>query len=212
MKKKTLEFIKSNKVSLITIVILILIIGVSVYLTYAFYTDSDTKNLISGQVGYFENPDLSINYMVEDRNDSGVGLGTYTAYWVAPSYNYAYNAGTSYCTNDATFTKTDEDVFTVTTGGKTKCYFYYDAVDLTSDADIKIIVMREAPGHQDEDENGYIVASNYKTIGFANDGYIYNPELTNCTNGGNVTFNEETEQIEVDATGKTTCTVYFKLE
>lgn len=208
-KLKIKNFLYNNKVVLITTLVLFLLIGASIYLTFAYYTDSSTENLINGSVGYFENSDLNINFMVEDRDSDGLGIDSYTAYWVAPNTDYIYNSETSYCENGATFTVDDQNNFTVSTSGKTKCYFYYDAVDLETDSDIKIVVMREAKGAVNADANGYIDASSYSLVGLYNLGLGYNASMTSCENGAYVVFDLETNEIEVITDSKTTCTVYF---
>lgn len=204
VKNNLKDFIIKNKLGITVLVVLLIILGITVYITFAFYTDSDTTNLISGSVGYFENPDLGINFMVEDRDVYGDGTNTYTSFWVAPSTGYTYNSSTSYCTNGATFTKSDDDTFTIESDGKTKCYFYYDAIDLESDADVKIIVMRDSGT-----EEGFIVASDYSMQGLYNLGLGYNSELSSCTNGANISYDAILKEINVASSETTVCTVYF---
>lgn len=216
MKKKTIDFIFKNKVSLITTFILIMLIGVSIYLTFAFYVNSETQNLINGGIGYFENPDLSINYMVQDRDSDGNALETYTAYWVAPSYDYEYNQSNSYCTNDASFEKDDGDLFSITSNGNTKCYFYYDAVsDSSEDSDINIILMRKVEGSEyaeDADSDGYIATYNYSIEGLYNLGLGYNSSKSYCSNGADISYYLYYSEVYVDSDTATTCYVYFDEE
>lgn len=211
MKKNLKKFIVENKMTIIIVVILLLLISITVYFSFAFYTDESNYTLIDGSIGYFENPDLSINFLVEDRNSDGEGIGTYTSYWVAPSYNYTFNSSTSSCTNGASYTKNDADVFSISTTGKTKCYFYYDAVDLDSDSDIKIIVLREAETSiEDTDGDGYITSYNYTVEGLYNLGLGFNLSKSYCsTDEASVYFDEDAAEIIVSSNEATTCYAYF---
>lgn len=215
MKEKTKKFIIENKLGIITVIILILLLSIAVYFTFAFYTDSSTKNLINSSVGYFESPDLSISYMVEDRDSDGQGTGTYTAYWVAPSYNYEYNLSSSSCTNGATFSRYTDEIFSITSDSNTKCYFYYDAIDLDSGSDLQIILMREIDDTAEYTGDGYIAAYEYSLEGLYNLGLGFNSTESYCTTdedssySSDISFNEETGELDVSSDGITLCYAYF---
>ncbi|MFI3260438.1 MAG: hypothetical protein R3Y13_01845 [bacterium] len=204
MTKKVKKFLISNKVYLMLAFVLVSMIGVSIYVSFAFYTDMDSTNLITGQVGYFENPDMTIRFMVENRDDSGKGNDIYTAFWVAPSTDYLYNSTSSYCTDGASFVKAEDDTFSITTSGYTKCYFYYDAIDLDNSSNISIIVMKKSKGEED-----YSYGSYYTTAGLKNSGLTFNESASYCSNGASVSYDEDNDTIDVSSSGKTTCYAYF---
>ncbi len=207
--KKILDNIKHLAVKyknvLIILIVIFLIVSISLYASHAFFTSSATTNLIKGTTGVFEAPDFNIKYMVEDINEEGVGLGTYTPFWNAPEKDYTFNEEKSECVNGGTFTRDAEtETFTITAPGKTRCEFYYDVNTLDAGTDIKITILKE-----NLKEDGYEDASHYTIEGLVNASYKFNESASSCVDGSSITFDSATNKLKVSAESPTECTVKF---
>ncbi len=206
---KFLSYIKNNKNFVLIVLIICGILSIGIYISYAYFSDIISRNLFTGSVESFSSPHLNIKYMVEDRDESGVGIGTYTAYWNAPEKDYIYIPEMSFCTNGATFLRNSDDTFDVSSPGKTRCEFYYDAADLTTDADIKITVLKEKDESCKSGTCEYEVVPDYTIAALLNSEFKFIIEKSTCTGGSSITFDEINKQLVTSAIGKTECRAYF---
>ncbi len=197
------SFLKTNKKNVISIFILGAIAVIGVVGSYAYFTSQDSRNIISGLTANYNNSDMNINYMVENRNSSGDGIGTYTAMWNAPIKDYIYISSKSSCSNGATFTRTSDDIITITTSGKTRCEFYYDAIDMDLDSDVKVYLYKE-----NVLTRNYEKVSDYTVDALSNEGYSFDKSKSSCE-VGSVTFDYGINKVVTSATGTDTCHAYF---
>lgn len=205
--KKIKTYVKNNKNTTLLYVVLLLLTSLSLYSSYGLFKDAADMNLFEGSVGELSPSsgiDIKINYLVENRNDSGVGNGIYVSSWTAPKQNYTYVVSKSTCTNEATFTKTDDNVFSISTATTTVCDFYFDADTISESTDIDIIIMME-----NSTQTGYESASRYTISGLKYLGYELNSEKTKCTNDATISLDDTDNTFTVESGGVTVCTAYF---
>ncbi len=206
---KFLSYMKTNKNFVLIMFIICGILSIGIYISYAYFSDIINRNLFAGSVESFSSPHLNIKYMVEDRDENGVGTGTYTAFWNAPEKDYVYISEKSFCTNGATFVRNSDDTFDVSSPGKTRCEFYYDAIDLTTDSDVKIVVLKEKGETCKSGTCEYEDASDYTIESLINNGYKFIAENSSCEGDSNISFNYVENKLVTNAVGKTECRAYF---
>ncbi len=215
MKKisnKVLQLIKDNKNIAIILIIAFLIVSISIAVTYSYYSVTNTRNLISGKIGDITLPDLTIQYMIENRNDEGDGAGTYFSSYKAPTNGYVFIPETSSCTNEASFVKNEDNTFTINSKGKTKCNFYFNAVNINSTEDISLVFMKERKKVDGKGAGVYETVTEASIASLLLQGYAYNSSLSKCSDNSAITYNFFEKTINVDATKpKLTCTIYFKV-
>lgn len=202
------KFINENKNVILVTLIAICMISITMYFSYSYYTDSDTINLTNSSVGHFNNSNLNIKYMVEQRDSDGTPNGEYISFHEAPSSGYTFDEGSSSCTNGATFEVDTNNYISVTTDLKTSCEFYFKANSELGDNTILINVFKQ----QSKKSTNYIQAQDYKNSALELVGFYINSTMSSCSNGASVTYNTTTNLIEVSTSNKTICNVYFDIE
>ena len=203
--KNIKNYFKDNKTKSITIlVILILTIISSITLiAYSFYQNKSTKLIISG-LALIDSSDVSIKVYRENKNDNGVGLGTYAlSYYVPSATSYTYQSSKTVCDTGITIEKYENQKFYVDATKKGKCKVYFDAIDgYIDDYEVNLFVQQEVGNTDDKNYNQMGQLPLYET------GYYYtiNTSKTSCTNGATVSI--EGRNIVVLATQKSVCNVY----
>ena len=199
------SYIANNKTKSITIltVLILTIISSITLIAYSFYQNKSTQLIISG-VALIDSSDVSIKVYRENKNDSGVGIGTYAlSYYVPSSSSYTYQASKTECSDGVTITKYENLKFYVDATKKGKCKVYFDANDgYIDDYEVNLFVQKEAGNTDDKNYNQMGQLPIYET------GYYYtvNTSKTNCTNGATVSI--EGKNIVVLTTKKAVCNVY----
>lgn len=199
------SYIANNKTKSITIlVVLILTIVSSITLiAYSFYQNKSRKLIISA-IASLDSADVSIKVYRENKNDSGVGIGTYSlSYYVPSSASYSYVSSKTVCGAGITIEKYENQKFYVDATKKGKCKVYFDAIDgYIDDYEVNLFVQQEAGNTSDNNYNKMGQLPLYES------GYYYtiNTSKTSCTNGATVTI--EGRNIVVLATKKSVCNVY----
>lgn len=199
------SYIANNKTKSITIlVVLILTIVSSITLiAYSFYQNKSRKLIISG-IASLDSADVSIKVYRENKNDNGVGTGTYSlSYYVPSSASYNYVSSKTVCDTGITITKYEKQKFYVDASKKGKCKVYFDAIDgYIDDYEVNLFVQNEVGNTNDNNYNKMGQLPLYET------GYYYtiNTSKTSCTNGATVSI--EGRNIVVLATQKSVCNVY----
>ena len=203
--KNIINYFKDNKTKSITIlVVLILTIISSITLiAYSFYQNKSTKLIISG-LALLDSSDVSIKVYRENKNDGGVGLGTYAlSYYVPSATSYTYQSSKTVCDTGITIEKYENQKFYVDATKKGKCKVYFDAIDgYIDDYEVNLFVQQEVGNTDDKNYNQMGQLPLYES------GYYYtvNTSKTNCTNGATVSI--EGTNIVVLATQKAVCYVY----
>ncbi len=208
---KFLSYVKNNKNFVLIMFIICGIVSIGIYISYAYFSDIISRNLFTGSVESFSSPHLNIKYMVEDRDENGIGTGAYTAYWNAPEKEYIYIPEKTFCTNGATFIRNSDDTFDVSSPGKTRCEFYYDAADLTVDSDIKITVLKEIGETCKSGTCEYEEVPDYTINSIINLEYKFIIEKSTCTGDSFITYDEINNKLTTSAVGKTECRAYFDI-
>ena len=154
--KNIKNYFKDNKTKSITIlVVLILTIISSITLiAYSFYQNKSTKLIISG-LALIDSSDVSIKVYRENKNDNGVGLGTYAlSYYVPSATSYTYQSSKTVCDTGITIEKYENQKFYVDATKKGKCKVYFDAIDgYIDDYEVNLFVQQEIGNTDDKNYN-----------------------------------------------------------
>jgi hypothetical protein len=210
--KRNLKNFASNNRNLLIVITIAILIGItSIVVSYSFFTASASQNVISGLVGDISNPDLNIEFLVENLNTDGTGTGTYTSSYMAPTKGYTYNSTKSSC-SVGTLTNNANGTYSIASTGKTKCQIYYDSdgtINYTDDVSINI--MKEVRGTNCNGTCGYKKSTDLSVEGLLNQGYTYDSTKSSCTNGATLSYDYATNKMNVSSTSKSVCTAYFKI-
>lgn len=203
--KNIKNYFKDNKTKSITILIILILTIVSsiTLIAYSFYQNKSRRLIISG-VASLDSADVSIKVYRENKNENGVGIGTYSlSYYVPSSASYNYVSSKTVCGTGITITKYENQKFYVDATKKGKCKVYFDAIDgYIDDYEVNLFVQNEVGNTNDNNYNKMGQLPLYET------GYYYtiNTSKTSCTNGATVSI--EGRNIVVLATKKSVCNVY----
>lgn len=203
--KNIKNYFKDNKTKSITILIILILTIVSsiTLIAYSFYQNKSRRLIISG-IASLDSADVSIKVYRENKNDSGVGIGTYSlSYYVPSSASYNYVSSKTVCGTGITIEKYENQKFYVDATKKGKCKVYFDAIDgYIDDYEVNLFVQNEVGDTNDNNYNKMGQLPLYET------GYYYtiNTSKTSCTNGATVSI--EGRNIVVLATQKSVCNVY----
>ena len=203
--KNIKNYFKDNKTKSITILIILILTIVSsiTLIAYSFYQNKSRRLIISG-IASLDSADVSIKVYRENKNENGVGIGTYSlSYYVPSSASYNYVSSKTVCGTGITITKYENQKFYVDATKKGKCKVYFDAIDgYIDDYEVNLFVQNEVGDTNDNNYNKMGQLPLYET------GYYYtiNTSKTSCTNGATVSI--EGRNIVVLATKKSVCNVY----
>ncbi len=101
------------------LLIMVLLIGITIYSTYAEYKVTDSYNIIEGEVDFFEKRDLTVAVKLVDSD------GNVTYVEEIPTEGYTFDAERSYCINGSTISFNDGKVAVSDIVGKEKCTVYF---------------------------------------------------------------------------------------
>lgn len=106
----------------VSIVVLVLLVGVTIYATFAKYKETKTYNILQGKVSEFIAPDVSLTIKLVDAE------GNETIATEFPSLDeYTYDEAKSNCVNGGIITfDTDNALATISASGKDKCTIYFN--------------------------------------------------------------------------------------
>jgi len=113
---------KKKSIIVASIIVLVLIIGITIYSTYAAYKVTKTYNIIQGKVGEFVNADIKISVKTIDNDGNEATVSDF------PNYlEYAYSADSSSCANGSTI-EFDEGKWsaTISSSGKDTCTLKFE--------------------------------------------------------------------------------------
>lgn len=205
-----LELLKNKKHYVVMLLIFILLASLTMFISFAYFKDTSTTGLIVGKVGQVKNPDVTIKYMVENRNASGSGTGTYTENYVQPVKNYTFSSTGSGCTNGATYTKDNDNNFKIVTEKETVCEFYFNAVNINTNEDFDLIIKKERKKIDGSGSGLYEEVTNTSISGLIFLGYKFNSTKSTCTSGSEISYNPFTQKLEVENNASSkTCTAFF---
>ncbi len=199
------EYYSNNKERCLTIltIIILSILSSIILISYSFYQNKSSKLIISG-VALIDSSDVSIKVYRENKNDNGVGLGTYAlSYYVPSATSYTYQSSKTVCDTGITIEKYENQKFYVDATKKGKCKVYFDAIDgYIDDYEVNLFVQQELGNTDDKNYNQMGQLPLYET------GYYYtiNTSKTSCTNGATVSI--VGRNIVVLTTKKAICNVY----
>ena len=195
-------YMKKYKLPLISGLVIVLLALVGIIATYAYYQTIDTTPIIGGTTG--EIADLDIRVMAEERDANGNGLNSYGLYPYIPKAGYAYNEEKSYCTNGSTIVY-HEDTYDadITAYGHDVCYLYFDS---TASLDLTLYVYAE---NIDSDGYGTGQYTKLETTALPSIGYTLNNEMSSCENGSTLSYLDEENLFNIDASGKDVCKAYM---
>ena len=123
MELKRFDYkLKENKKKpiIITIVIvMILLVGVTIYATLAYYKTTNTYSILQGDVDFFEKRDITIAAKLVDSD------GNVTTVEEFPNEGYTFDVEKSYCINGSIISYEDGEATVSKIVGKDKCTFYF---------------------------------------------------------------------------------------
>ena len=196
------DTLKKHKIPLIGGLVVCLLACIGIFVTYAFYQVTDVTPIIGGSTG--DIADLEVRVMAEERDASGNGLGSYALYPYIPEAGYQYNETKSYCTNGSTI---DYDAATyeadITAYGHDVCYLYFDS---TANLDLTLNVYAE---NIDSDGYGTGEYTQLETTALPSIGYVLNNEKSSCENGSTLSYLDDENMFNIEASGKDVCNAYM---
>ena len=113
---------KKKSIIVTSIIVLVLLVGITIYATYAEYKDTKTYNIIQGKVGEFINGDIKISVVAIDPEGKETSIKEF------PSYlEYNFLAEQSSCINGSTI-EFDEIKWsaTISSSGKDTCTLKFE--------------------------------------------------------------------------------------
>lgn len=201
-------FNKNKRKSITILVILILAIISSVTLiAYSFYVNKSTNLIISG-IASLDASDVKIDVYRENRDSNGTGIGTYSlSYYVPGETTYTYNSSKTTCDDGITISSFKNSVFAVNATKKGKCKVYFDAIDGYTEDYVVNLFVQQTPGNTDEKNYNQMGKLPKIETGYR---YVINNSKTSCNPTATVSISGL--NIVIEATQKTTCTVYVDKE
>ena len=154
---------KKNSIIVASIIVLVLLIGVTIYATYAAYKVTNTYNIIQGKVAEFENVDIKINVIAVDNE------GNETTVEEFPTEGYVFDYLKSKCENGSEIEFNEESqTASITSTGKDSCSLYFRKYGALADAIIKSSeIVLENPNFStaatDENTKLYLAEDDYGT-------------------------------------------------
>ena len=201
MKDKFNE--NQNRNMLILVILILTILSSITLITYSFYQNRSTNLIIAG-VASIDKSDVKIKVYRENKNSSGVGLGTYSlSYYVPNETSYSYTSSKTVCDTGIIINKYENKIFYVNATKKGKCEVYFDAIDgYIDDYEVKLFVQQEMGSTDDK---------NYEQMGqlpLYETGYYYtvNASKTSCNPSATVSI--VGRKINVLTSVQTVCNVY----
>lgn len=199
--KKIKTFFSKNKIPVTIVLTGILLMGITLYISYAYYQVKIEEKIIGGQVG--EIADLEVRIMAQDRDANGNAISnSYSIYPYIPKAGYQYNEAKSYCTNGATINYANYEAI-ITAKKNDLCYLYFDS---TASLDITLNVFAE---NVNSDGVGTGEYTKLETVALPNLGYVFNREKSSCKNGSALSYIDAENMFSVSASGKDVCDAYM---
>ena len=178
------------------LLIIINLLLINIFISYAYYRDEDSLSMIKTQVGdlLLYKYDSVIRIFKESIDSTGKGSGEYYVTDMIPNMGYNYSGYN--CKNNSTLiydevTKTTS----VTIDQKERCELYFDVI---GSVDIKISIMLEE-GFKTEN---YVIGERIPAYGYTYSHY-------ECANEGKIEYNSERHSVKLSATGQENCSLYF---
>ena len=97
---------KSSKTWVFISIFLLAIVSVTMLSSYGYYHTS-SNNLVLSSTVFVSDGDVILKIYLEDRDEDGDGLNTYSRNYFLPSNHYTYNSSISYCTGDVSIISYD---------------------------------------------------------------------------------------------------------
>lgn len=202
ISKKVKNFFIEHKLVSVGGTAAILLVCVTFIVSYAYYKIVAPDPIVGSIVG--DIPDLDIRIMVEDRDESGTAIGTYSLYPYIPQAGYEYNSTDSYCVNGSTLKyNANNHTLSVDTEGIETCYAYFDSI---ANLDIILNVHVEDTNEEGKGLGTYTV--------FYDDsvplvGYKFDQTRSTCTNDATISYNIDTGRFVILTNNKTVCNAWM---
>ncbi len=186
-----------RKYIILSLIVLINILIIKLFNTFAYYTDDDGIPIIQASVGDFQFNDRDYILLVylEDANASGNGIGTYHLSFGVPSIGYKYKSYNCKNNSKLEFNENTREV-TATLKERDVCSIYFD-LSVTLDLNVRVM-LEESHG-----SNTYVLSNNIPSSGYTYSHY-------ECMNGGTVSYDKSTNSLSLASTKKEYCVAYFK--
>lgn len=106
----------------VSIAVVVLLIGITIYTTFAQYRETKTYNILQGKVSEFVSADVSLTIKLVDAE------GNETIATEFPSLEeYTYDESKSSCVNGGIISFDSENALaTISSNGKDKCTIYFN--------------------------------------------------------------------------------------
>ena len=122
LKKFNYKLKENKKKPLIIsgIIVLVLLVGVTIYNTYAAYKATTSYNILQGKIEFFEKRDITIAVKLVDDE------GNVTHSEDFPTEGYTFDPVKSYCVNGAKVSYSNGSASITEVKGKEKCTLYFN--------------------------------------------------------------------------------------
>ena len=192
-----------NRNMLILVILILTILSSITLIAYSFYQNRSSNLIIAG-VASIDKSDVKIKVYREDKNSSGVGLGTYSlSYYVPNETSYSYTSSKTVCDTGITINKYENRIFYVNATKKGKCEVYFDAIDgYIDDYEVNLFVQQEIGSTDDK---------NYEQMGqlpLYETGYYYTVNTSKTSCNPSATISIVGRKINVLTSVQTVCNVY----
>ncbi len=202
LKEKIKNDLKNPKtrrkyIAITSFLLILNLLIVSIFSSYSYYNNAISFPLVKAQVGniFLEDYDYVLFVYLENANEKGEGSNTYHLADELPVSGYTYSGYK--CQNGSTLNFDEQTLTTsVTITEKEFCSIYFD---IGNNLDLTVNIMLEDKAGSDT----YTLSSKLPAFG-----YLYSH--SECTNGGEVTYDSERHKLHLETNQMDYCKAYFK--
>lgn len=198
-KDLTTPGVRKKYIAGVVILVILNLLIINLFISYAYYNDLATIPLIQAKVGsiYDKDSDYVLLVYLENTDEFGNGNKNYHLSNSIPHLGYSFSGYK--CNNNSTLIY-DEDtkVTSVTLNQREVCSVYFD---ITSPLDLTAKIMIE----ESVSSGTYKLSENIPIFGYKYSHY-------ECKNNGNLEYDSKLHKIKLSSSGKDDCNVYFNKE
>lgn len=174
--------------------IILLLFTLTSLISYSYYNNRYSFKYLNTVVGNFFSKDSDVSLLINIENGTRNGKKTYKIVSSIPDNGYTYKS--SNCKNGSSITYDEEtSKISITSSVKDECYAYFD---LTRESDLTMNILIEKLPNTNE-----FVSSSVIPI------YGYYYSHSNCKNGSNITYIEDTNKLYLTTSTIDSCDIYF---
>ena len=174
-----------------------------ILISYSFYTKPGDKTLIVGGFALVSDADITLKVYVEDKDNMGVGLGTYSRVYYIPTVDYEYYEENTYCTDGITINSFENGQFDISASKRGFCKVYFNVLNGNAPSGNFSLFVEQTKDASDYVEMGSLPNNDYL--------YTVNSSKTTCSDAS-ATVEVVKRRIEITSKNDVTCDVYVDIE